>query len=553
MQVAVQYARPASGQTDGEIFGLDVAVNNLLRAYFKYSTQSAFICRPVDMPSLEHFKTLATSAGRNADEQCIGLDPRYPQHNLEKVDCLFRPDPLLSELVWQRQQVSGNGFATCGVVHTMSGERIARAVGDLCYAPTNGSDALICPSDAIRDAVRTLWDIQSDYIRHRFGATAACPVQTPVIPLGIDTQKFSALCTAENRAAQREALGLADDEVCLLFVGRLSFATKAHPLPLWLAAEEAAQKAEKKFRLVMYGYYKPQDMEAHFKALLTDVARHVRVDIITNDDSRFPNGLWAAGDVFVSLADNIQESFGLTPVEAMACGMPCIATDWDGYRASVRYGEDGFLIPTYQPPAEAGLDIAQAYYNYSNYGVALMGAAQSTGIDIAACTDAIIKLVDHDDLRKQMGRAAQRHAQTTFDWQRIIPQYEQLWAELATSRLQQPRGVPDGWQAVHASYPNPYEMFKGFPTAILHPHDQIEILRSREEIIAILQHEMNFFIPELLPQRETLIAVAEGIRGAGAPHIQNIMAALPVSEHNRIWRCLGWMIKHGVARLIRHT
>lgn len=553
MQVAVHYARPASGQNEGEIFGLDVAVNNLLSAFFKYSRQPSFICRPVDMPSLDHFKSLATAAGHDTSKQCIGIDPRYPQHNMEKVDCLFRPDPLLSELVWQRQQVAGSGFATCGVVHTMSGERIADAVGNLIYAPTNGSDALICPSNAIRDAVQTLWSMQTDYIRHRFSTTFTCPVQTPVIPLGIDTQKFSDRCTPANRAAQRQALGLAEEEICLLFVGRLSFATKAHPLPLWLVAEKAAQQSKKKIRLVMYGYYKPQDMEQHFVKLLAETCQHARVDIITNDDPRFPQGVWAAGDIFISLADNIQESFGLTPVEAMACGMPGIISDWDGYRASVRHGADGFLIPTCIPPAIAGMDVAQAYYNYGNYGVSLMGAAQSTGIDIDACANAIITLSNNEALRYEYGHNARRRAQDVFDWRNIIPQYEDLWQQLASQRAAQKPGIPDGWHAIHPAFPNPYAMFGGFASATLHPHDQIEILRNRDEIVALIKHEMNFFIPELLPPWETIVAISEGARAAGQPHIQDILSALPQSEHNRIWRCIGWMIKHGVARLIRHS
>ena len=47
---------------------------------------------------------------------------------------------------------------------------------------------------------------------------------------------------------------------------------------------------------------------------------------------------WAAADVFCSLSDNIQETFGLTPIEAMAAGLPVVVTDWDGYKDTVRNG-----------------------------------------------------------------------------------------------------------------------------------------------------------------------------------------------------------------------
>ena len=58
---------------------------------------------------------------------------------------------------------------------------------------------------------------------------------------------------------------------------------------------------------------------------------------------------------FISLSDNIQETFGLTIIEGMAAGKPVIATDWDGYRQTVRHGDTGFLIPTYMPQlTEAG-------------------------------------------------------------------------------------------------------------------------------------------------------------------------------------------------------
>ena len=53
---------------------------------------------------------------------------------------------------------------------------------------------------------------------------------------------------------------------------------------------------------------------------------------------------WAA-DLFVSLADNPQETFGITPLEAMAAELPCLVSDWDGYRDTVT-NDVGCRIPT---------------------------------------------------------------------------------------------------------------------------------------------------------------------------------------------------------------
>ena len=61
--------------------------------------------------------------------------------------------------------------------------------------------------------------------------------------------------------------------------------------------------------------------------------------------------MWSAADVFTSLSDNIQESFGLTPIEAMASGLPVLVSDWDGYRDTVTHGAEGLVVPTVMPPA----------------------------------------------------------------------------------------------------------------------------------------------------------------------------------------------------------
>jgi glycosyltransferase involved in cell wall biosynthesis len=546
--LVLQYARPASGQNETEVFGLDVAVNNFLSAWFRHGRQDKFICRPSDFPSLDHFKELAAAAGHDPENKCIGIDPRTPKQNLENVSCIFRADPLTVDLTWTRQQLQGNGFATCGLVHTMSGERIARAVGELCLAPTDGTDALICPSNAIRDAVKNLWEIYADYLNHRFGGTFVCPIETPVIPLGVDTEKFIRRTTADKREAQREALKTKPDEIVVLFVGRLSFATKAHPLALFRAAEKAAQAANRPVRLVMFGYYKPKDMQPYFENLATDIGKTVRIEFVMNDDVRFPDGLWAGADIFVSLADNIQESFGLTPIEAMAAGLPAVISDWDGYRGSVRDGVDGYLIPTLTPPPEAGKAISDYYFNHRNYGVSLVGAAQSTTVDTDRCAEALTILINDDDKRRAFGASGRQRAQDVFDWRHIIRAYENLWQTLGDKRrnMPRPRAVPDHWPAAHPAFPNPWKMFGSFPSRILSPDDRLQIVMPPADIAVTLKHDMNFFLPDLLVPRDDMMALIEAVRAAGAPFMHDILAPFPATEHDRIWRCIGWMLKHGV-------
>ena len=553
MSVCIQYSRPASAKNDSEIFGFDVAVTNLMTAYFRYSAAPQFLCRPTDMPSFEHFKELAAATGIDAEERCIGLDPRHPEKNLQSVTALFRPDPLTVDLIWRRQQMRGHGYATCGLVHTMSGYRIAEAVGDLCLAPSDNTDALICPSTAIRDAVRSLWEIQSDYLNHRFGGKFTCPMQTPVIPLGIDTEKFAALTTPDKRTAQRRILGVTDDEVVILFVGRLSFATKAHPLPMLLAAERAAQMTGRKVRLVLFGYFKPRDMESHFRALAADVGRTMTVEFVMNDDARFPDGLWAAADIFTSLSDNVQESFGLTPIEAMACGLPSVITDWDGYREGVRHGSEGFLVPTTTPPASAGMDIARDYYNQDNYGVSLSAAAQSTSVDIEWCAQSYAVLIGNAELRKQYGDSARARAREVFDWRHIIRAYDELWRDLSEQRMSQPpaQTLPPNWQAMHPAYPNPWQMFASFPSTQLLPSDILHMAADRDAINLVMRHGMNYFVPDLLLSQEQLLELIGVIQRANAVRIQDLLNAFPYDKHDLLWRCIGWLLKHGICSVQR--
>jgi D-inositol-3-phosphate glycosyltransferase len=60
---------------------------------------------------------------------------------------------------------------------------------------------------------------------------------------------------------------------------------------------------------------------------------------------------YVAADVFVTTP--WYEPFGITPLEAMACGTPVIGSDVGGVRYTVQNGITGFLVPPKDPMALA--------------------------------------------------------------------------------------------------------------------------------------------------------------------------------------------------------
>ncbi len=126
-------------------------------------------------------------------------------------------------------------------------------------------------------------------------------------------------------------------------------------------------------------------------------------------DGRSPEAretAWAAADLFCSLSDNIQETFGIVPVEAMAAGLPVVVTDWDGYKDTVRNGIDGFRIPTLTPgPGLAG-DLAHRHaLEIDTYDMYCGHSSSLVAVHAQKLTHAFTELFQSPHLRKRMGDA----------------------------------------------------------------------------------------------------------------------------------------------------
>ena len=165
-------------------------------------------------------------------------------------------------------------------------------------------------------------------------------------------------------------------------------------------------------------------------------APNVTFHILDGNDRDLLGSLWAAGDIFVSLVDNIQETFGITPLEAMAAGLPVVASDWDGYRYTLREGQEAFLVPTLGgPPAALPHEFTASHgLGLTSYQSYVGVIAQHTAVHIGRATEALVRLIENPELRRKMGEAGRSRIRNTFDWTVVAPQYASLVTELNAIR-----------------------------------------------------------------------------------------------------------------------
>ena len=261
--------------------------------------------------------------------------------------------------------------------------------------------------------------------------------------------------------------------------------------------------------------------------------------------------MWPGADVFLSLADNIQESFGLAPIEAMASGLPVVATDWDGYRDTVTNGVEGFLVPTLTPPPGAGSANATRYLaGEDSYGSFIAGASQTTAVDVEAVTDALHELAVNTDLRHRMAEAGVQRAESIYDWRYVIPAYETVWEELAGRRAKGAESAARSpHRAAHPLRPDPYRMFAGFPTEHLSLQDRIEIAATSVETInQLIRHRMNMFTPDILLSADDIAALVNAVGRRPGTALAVLVPDLANDDPARLLRTVAWMVKLGYLR-----
>lgn len=470
---------------------------------------------------------------------------------LQDPGVAFLPGPVLGPEARLRRALGPRRYGLCGVTHTTATHRIMDALAELVSGPLESWDALICTSRAVRQSTEHQLELVRADLRDRLGATRFPTPIVTTIPLGVNTADFTHDPQARHR--WRERLGIPSDAVVAFSMGRITATGKMNPAPGAIALQKAAEQTGAKLHWIVAGWAETEALAARihgYTRALCPSVKYIEVDG-RPPDVRF--SIWSAGDFFISLSDNIQETFGLTPVEAMAAGLPTVVSDWDGYRDTVRHGVDGFRIPSYAPRPGLGRDLAHQYAAETlTYDAYLAAAAQMTAVDPALTVSAIAQLIADPDLRRRMGEAGRRRAVETFDWSVVIPQYQALWAEQNQRRLAAiGDGSPRAASSTDPARPDPFELFAAYPTATLDPERRVAITPglSWSQARSRLDQELASIMRSHLPTLQEAERVFEALSQAGHASVRELAAPFG-RRAGIVERGIVWMMKFDVLTIL---
>lgn len=463
---------------------------------------------------------------------------------------VVRGGPKLDTISWVRRRAVGDrGYSLLGLIHTVAPPAMRQEIGLSAVAPVQPWDALVCTSPSIQTAMVRMFDEWADYLGKRFEGSGRTRPMLPLVPLGVKGDVFqSAADRPKVRKDRRAQLGAGSQDIVVLWVGRLSFFEKAFPQAMYKAVQQASAQTGVKVHFALVGWFPGGDAdEARYRQAAAAYAPDVVIHFLDGNSKSLVGEMWAASDIFISLVDNIQETFGITPLEAMAAGLPVVVSDWDGYRYTVTDGVEGMLIPTLGPPAQNLLqDVATNHaLAISSYQSYVGTVAQHTAVHIGRAAEALATLIRSPNLRRGMGAAGRRRIRDTFDWHVVAPQYVRLAEELTSIRL---AGADATRGLAHPLKGDPYRDFAGFPTRVLDLDDLLWRRTGVDEthlrIAETVQLEQFAALRRASPAeaRRVLQLLPDGATST----VRDLLLAFPTPRRRLVMLGLMWMAKAGL-------
>jgi glycosyltransferase involved in cell wall biosynthesis len=220
----------------------------------------------------------------------------------------------------------------------------------------------------------------------------ANPRKISIVPCGFSSSEFYPI----EKITARNVLGLPSDCYIFLQLGRMVERKGIDNVIKSMAYVSSACK--KDFRLVIVGgdSENMEDSACREYNRLRTIARRLKIsDKIIFAGRKNRDKLkyyYSAADLFITTP--WYEPFGITPLEAMACGTPVIGANVGGIKFSVKDGITGGLVPPKQPKKLA---------------------------------EKIMEIVNHRKVLKRLGRNAIKHVNTWFTWAKVADQVNELY------------------------------------------------------------------------------------------------------------------------------
>lgn len=260
-------------------------------------------------------------------------------------------------LVRRRYQGAQDGFPD----ERIAVERLLARESDLLVAE--------CPQDA--EDLMALYDAE--------------PHRVCIIPCGFDPAEFG----PTDRLQARVLLGLPADGFVVLQLGRLVPRKGADNVIRALALLRDTHHVQATLMIVGGDSDDPEEDRSPEMQRLRQSAEDLGVARQVIFTGRQPRarlrGYYGAADVFVTTP--WYEPFGITPLEAMACGVPVVGSAVGGIQYTVQDGVTGYLVPPRDP---------------------------------AALAERLFHLFRHPSQRLALGRAGLRRVRARFTWERVV-------------------------------------------------------------------------------------------------------------------------------------
>lgn len=346
------------------------------------------------------------------------LDRRELPHMLATTDyhCFHQSDCILHQtaLARLRNRHAREAFPVTGVTHSLSYADFGRAFHRHLWAGATPRDCVVATSEPGREAVLRFFSFLRRECSISAGRIPGPSVER--VPLGVDPGQFS----APDRSGRTGCT--------FLVFGRISHFSKMDLLPLLRAFQSAfADGLDKSgVRLVLAGW---ADEDDDFPQTIRGLAENIglTVELVLRPDDGRRKELFAEADVFVSVSDNPQETFGITVLEAGVSGLPVIVSDYDGYRELCVDGETGLRVPTIGPESTAELDDLAPLLFDNQYHLLL---AQRTAVSVPHLARALSALATDEEQRLRLGAAGRERVFAHYTWDRVVQGYLALWDHL---------------------------------------------------------------------------------------------------------------------------